>query len=791
MAKGLIIVESPAKAKTIARYVGKGFNVRASNGHIRDLPEKRLGVNIENDFEPTYQAVPNKKKTIAELKKAAQNVKEIYLAGDPDREGEAICWHIAQILKRNDVKFHRVLFQEITKNAVQSAFNQPVEIDMDKVNAQQARRVLDRLVGYKLSPLLWKKVRRGLSAGRVQSVALRLIVDREREINAFVSEESWSVTGLFDGNTPPSFEALLNSKKAKKLKIKTREEANAVLEELKGLDYKISAVESRPVKKNPYPPFITSHLQQQAYNLFGFTVKKTMSLAQGLYEGKDLGDMGTVGLITYMRTDSHRVADTALDEIRNYIQDKFGKEYLPSKPRHFGKSKGAQDAHEAIRPTSAEFHPAKVKSYLNNDEYRLYKLIWDRFTASQMNPAVFESTKIEIAGGDYLFRTQGSVLKFDGFMKAYPYIRNKEEINLPDLKKGEPVDLKKLTPNQHFTKPPSRYTEATLVKELEGKGIGRPSTYASILSVIQNRDYVNKEDGKFFPTDMGLVVTDLLVASFPELLDYNYTAMIELEFNRIEEGRLDWIQSLKDFYARFSDALGKAEMEMKVLKKPPVELDEKCPECSSKMLKREGKYGEFVACSNFPKCKYTREMDGNKPDDANLPDRNCPKCGKKMVMRSGKFGRFLACPDYPGCRTTLNIKEEENGKVIVIEEKTLDENCPKCGSKLTIKKGRYGTFTACSKYPECRYIAAPKTGVNCPEPGCGGEIVQKKSRKGKIFFSCSNYPECKFASWSLPIPEKCPKCGNPYLVVSDSQKEGKVKKCPSKNCDFKETLQDS
>ncbi len=791
MAKGLIIVESPAKAKTIARYVGKDFNVRASNGHIRDLPKSRLGVDIENDFEPTYVVVPNKKKAISDLKKAATNAKNIYLAGDPDREGEAICWHIAQILKKKGVTFHRVLFQEITKTAVKKAFDHPVTVDMDKVNAQQTRRVLDRLVGYKISPLLWKKVRRGLSAGRVQSVALRLIVDRERAIEAFVPEESWSVTGLFEGENPPPFEALLNSKKSKKLKIKTEKESAAILDELKELSYKVSKIETRPVKKNPYAPFITSHLQQQAYMLFGFSVKKTMMVAQKLYEGKDLGEHGTVGLITYMRTDSHRIAKSALEDIRNYIQNKFGKEYLPDSPNQYGKSKSAQDAHEAIRPTSSEYYPEKIKKHLDKDEYRLYKLIWDRFTASQMKPAIFESTKIEVVGGEYLFRTQGSRLKFDGFMKSYPYRKDKQEIELPDIKKGEPLKLHKLTPKQHFTVPPARYTEATLVKELEKKGIGRPSTYASILGVIQNRDYVNKEKGKFFPTNMGTLVTDLLVESFPELLDYNYTAMLEQEFNRIEEGRLNWIDSLKEFYGRFSEDLANAEKNMKVIKKEPVPIDEKCPKCGSQMLKREGRFGEFIACSNFPKCKYTREPEGSQSTDEKIPEKDCPKCGKKMVMKNGKFGKFLACPEYPECKTTLNIVEDSNGKIQILEEKELDEKCPKCGLPLAIKNGRYGAFTACSGYPECRYIPAQKTGVKCPEDNCDGDIVQKKSRRGKIFYGCSNYPDCKFAAWDKPIPESCPKCKNPYLLVKVTKKDGSYKKCPNKDCNYRENIETS
>ncbi len=783
MAKDLVIVESPAKAKTINRFLGDSYRVEASMGHLKDLPVNELGVEIEDGFKPHYVVIEGKEKILNKLKKTAKKSDRVYLAADPDREGEAICWHIAGEIQDNS-EVRRVLFQEITKNSIKEAFENPTSIDMNKVNAQQARRILDRLVGYKLSPLLWKKVQRGLSAGRVQSVALRIIVDREKEIEAFEPEEYWTVKGLFANRESSEFTAKLVKKDDSKIDIGNEREVEKTVEELKELTYNISKLKAKEKKRKPYPPFITSHLQREAHKVFNFSVKKTMMLAQRLYEGKELGGYGTVGLITYMRTDSYRVSKSSVMAMRDYVEGEYGEDYLSSSPRIYKAGEDAQDAHEAIRPTSMEFPPEKIKSHLEKDELKLYKLIWGRFAASQMGPAVYDSTKVELSGGDYLFRAKGSRMKFKGFMEAYPYVRSKKDVILPDLKKGEQVELKDLDPKQHFTKPPARYSEATLVKELENNGVGRPSTYANILTKIQNKDYVSRKKNRFHPSDLGMIVSDLLVENFKDLLDIGYTARMEEVLDKVEEGKVDWVEALKDFYTNFKEDLEKARDEMESLKKPPEPTDQECPKCGAQLMKRTGRFGEFLGCSKYPKCDYTQEIEGSEDEDEELPEIDCPNCEKEMIVKSGRYGKFLACSGHPDCKTTLNLAEKEDGSIELEKNAILDEKCPECGSVLAKKRGGSGTFTACSTYPDCRYIKAQKTGVKCPEEDCEGEIVVKKTRGGKEFYGCDKYPDCEYALWNLPVDRKCPECGFDFLARKERKTKADVIYCPSDDCDY-------
>ncbi|HEY3131825.1 MAG TPA: type I DNA topoisomerase [Acidobacteriota bacterium] len=805
MPKSMVIVESPAKAKTIGKYLGHDFVVKASSGHIKDLPKKTLGVDVEHNYEPTYKIIPGKEKIVNDLRKAAANVAAIYLAADPDREGEAICQHLAEILqtsKRNSKKIYRVLFNEITKSAILNAFERPGQIDAHKVEAQQARRILDRLVGYKISPLLWEKVRRGLSAGRVQSVALRLIVDREREIQAFRPEEYWNFVANLSGANPPPFDAKAVKLDGKKFQVPNQQLADEIEAHLSQVPFKVLSITQKEKKKNPVPPFTTSKLQQEAARKLRFTVKRTMMIAQRLYEGVEVGDEDAAGLITYMRTDSTRVADSALQEVRGFVQQRYGEPYLPSKAVRFKSQKGAQEAHEAIRPTMIDRTPESVKPFLDRDEFRLYDLIWKRFVASQMEPAVFDQTEIDIEAGRVMFKASGAVLKFDGFLKVYQEGRDEEPagepdegeilLQLPQLTEGETLQVNKLTKEQKFTQPPPRYTEATLVKALEEKGIGRPSTYAQIVNVIQNREYANKEEGKFVPTETGMVVTDLLVEHFKEILDYQYTARMEEALDEIEEGKEDWIHALNEFYKEFKKELRLAEKKMQNLKTEEIQTDEVCEKCGNKMVIKWGRFGRFLACSNYPECKNTKELakESSSESKTGAPEieaEPCEKCGKPMVLKKGRFGEFLACSGYPECKNTRKIVSRGGGREVKADIPT-DEKCPKCGQILVIKHGRYGEFTACSNYPECRYIKQQSTGVTCPK--CGKfEVVGKKSKRGKVFYGCSSYPDCDFVLWYKPVPIPCPKCGEKFLLERQTKKEGLIRYCQKEGCNYKQVIE--
>jgi len=797
MAKAMVIVESPAKARTIEKYLGKNYKVCASVGHIKDLPKRTLGVDIKDDFRPTYEIISGKAKIVHDLKKIAHTATEIYLATDPDREGEAICQHLAEELNGTaDHKVYRVQFNEITKSAILHAFENPSTIDQNKVSAQQARRILDRLVGYKVSPLLWQKVRRGLSAGRVQTVALRMIVEREQEIRAFVSEEYWRFTAHLKAKNPPSFEAGAVKHKGKKFKVSNQEAADQLMKELPSADFVVSEVKKKKRKRNPVPPFITSKLQQEASRKLRFSVKKCMIVAQRLYEGVELGDEESVGLITYMRSDSTRVADSALTELREYVQTTYGKLYLPPKPVVYKSKKGSQDAHEAIRPTSVLREPEMIKTFLGRDEYRLYELIWRRFVASQMTPAQFDQTEIEIEANETLFKAVGTVMKFDGFLKLYREGRDDappedDKRPLPEVEEGERLQVEEIVPEQKFTQPPPRYTEATLVKALEEKGIGRPSTYAQILSVITSRDYVNKEERRFVPTETGEVVTELLVLHFGGIFAYDYTAKLEKGLDEIESGKEDWVHTLKEFYKGFSKELQQARKNMKNLKKEETPAGVKCEKCGAEMVIRWGRFGRFVACSSYPECKNTREVTQEGSSDqeiqGGLEERPCEKCGKPMVLKKGRYGEFLACSGYPECKNTKKVIQDK-GEVKVQEAK--DEKCPQCGSQLVQKHGPYGAFVACGDYPDCKYIKQETIDITCPE--CKkGQLARRRSRRGRYFYGCSTFPECKFALWQKPIDVKCPSCGAPYLLERTTKKEGLTHFCNNPECDYKELVEEA
>ena len=817
MSKGLVIVESPGKAKTIQKYLGKGFTVEASLGHVKDLPKSTLGVDITNGFETDYVVIPGKEKVVAKLKKLAASADSIYLAPDPDREGEAIAAHLADELDENGAKrkkapkpkkgepappprIQRVTFNEITKRAVQAAFEQPRAIDQNLVDAQQARRVLDRLVGYQVSPLLWDKVRRGLSAGRVQTVALRLIVEREREIKAFEKKEYWTIDAHLAASKPPAFDARFLGKGEEKIEIPNGEEAEKIRTALEKADWIVRSVDKKERRRNAAPPFTTSKLQQDSSRKLRFSVKRTMMIAQRLYEGVELGEEGSVGLITYMRTDSVRVAPEAITEVREYVGTEYGPTYLPESPNTYKEKKDAQGAHEAIRPTSVVRHPDQIKQYLKEDEFKVYKLIWQRFVASQINPAVFDQTTVDIDaknGADvFWFRVTGSVLKFDGFLKVYEESKEgkdeeDEELKhkLPALEPGQKLTLRELKPEQHFTEPPPRYNEASLVKELEERGIGRPSTYAAILSTIQERQYVQKLGGKFVPTEIGLVVTDLLIENFRDIFDVQYTARLEEELDEIEEGKEKWQDAMADFYKKFQKDLKYAEKHMENIKRMEKPTDEKCELCGSPLVIKWGKHGSFYACSTYEKddpntCKFTKENPINLPDldsadiqETGAAEEYCENCGRVMVLKRGRFGQFMACTGYPDCKTTRRL---DQGKKV--PDIPLDELCPKCGRNMMIRHGRFGEFTACSGYPECKYVKQNFIGVKCPD--CkDGDLVEKRARKGNTFYGCSNYPKCKFTSANKPIAEKCPSCGSEYLVEKNL-KAGPVIACPNKECDY-------
>jgi DNA topoisomerase-1 len=819
LAKGLtslVIVESPAKAKTIQKYLGKGFTVEASLGHVKDLPKSILGVDTSNNFETDYVVIPGKEKVLARLKKLAAGMDSIYLAPDPDREGEAIASHLAGELAENGKKakkakkpkkgepevpprIQRVTFNEITKRAVQAAFEHPRAIDQNLVDAQQARRVLDRLVGYQVSPLLWDKVRRGLSAGRVQTVALRLIVEREREIKAFEKKEYWTIDANLAASKPPVFDARFVGKGEEKIEVTNGEDAEKIRVALEKADWVVRSVDKKERRRNAAPPFTTSKLQQDSSRKLRFSVKRTMMIAQRLYEGVELGEEGSVGLITYMRTDSTRVAPEAIQEVREYVGKEYGAAYLPETPNTYKEKKDAQGAHEAIRPTSAMRHPDQMKPYLKEDEFKVYKLIWQRFVASQINPAVFDQTTVDIDAKNgnevFWFRVTGSVLKFDGFLRVYEESKEgkdeeDEELKhkLPALEAGEKLTLKELKPEQHFTEPPPRFNEASLVKELEERGIGRPSTYAAILTTIQERQYVQKLGGKFTPTEIGLVVTDLLVENFRDIFDLQYTARLEEELDEIEEGKEKWTDALKEFYKKFQKDLKYAEKHMENIKRMEKPTDEKCELCGAPLVIKWGKHGSFYACSTYEKddpstCKFTKENPINLPDldsadvQETTQEEYCENCGRVMVLKRGRFGQFMACTGYPDCKTTRRL---DQGKKV--PDIPLDELCPKCGRNMMIRHGRFGEFTACSGYPECKYVKQNYIGVKCPE--CkDGDLVEKRARKGNTFYGCGNYPKCKFTSAHKPLAEKCTSCGSEYLVEKNL-KAGPVIACPNKECDY-------
>jgi DNA topoisomerase-1 len=727
MEKNLVIVESPAKTKTLKRFLGKDYQLEASLGHVKDLPQKRLGVEVEEDFKPKYVVIPGKKKVIEKLKKEAKNAKRVYLAPDPDREGEAIAWHIAEEIKKSNPHIFRASFNEITREAVLRGIEQAGKIDMNKVNAQQARRILDRLVGYKVSPFLWKTVCRGLSAGRVQSVALRMICERDEEIEKFVPQEYWSITGFFETEKKEVFSADLVKIKGEDLKIENQARAEEILKDLEQKRFEVTLFKTGKRKKLPYPPFITSTLEQDSARRLHFSPKKTMLLAQQLYEGVELGEKGSVGLITYMRTDSVRISDSAKKAAYDFIKENFGTDYLPDKPREYKSKKTAQEAHEAIRPTYLEYAPGEIKKYLSEDQFKLYQLIYNRFLASQMREALYDTTTVEIEGDGYTFRATSSELIFDGFLKVYQEIKeeNGEEekaVKLPILNKGEKLKLLKLDPQQHFTEPKPRFSEASLIKELEANGIGRPSTYAQIVGTIEDRKYVEKEEKKLYPTELGKTVNRILVENFPELFDVGFTAEMEEELDRIEEGEDNWVKVLKDFYTPFKSILEEAEKKMEEIKNTTQEKTEEV----------------------------------------------CDKCGRPMVIRWGRHGRFLACSGFPECKNTKPLNNEKNHLT--------EEKCELCGSFMVVKNGKFGKFLACSKYPECKNTKPYSLGISCPK-GCGGGIVEKKSKRGKIFYGCSNYPKCDFAAWDKPVKENCPQCGANFMVLKETKKKGEYLLC--------------
>jgi DNA topoisomerase-1 len=809
VAKSLVIVESPAKAKTINKFLGRNYLVKASMGHVRDLPTKSLAVDVEKNFKPKYEVVPGRKKVLDELKQVAKSASAIYLAADPDREGEAICWHLAHELKTARKPVHRVMFNEITKRAVAEAFTHPGAIDQRKVDAQQARRILDRLVGYKISPLLWEKVRRGISAGRVQSVALRLVVDREKEIRAFVPVEYWTITARLarpDG-IGPEFPARLAKVDGEKASIPSQETADAIRAELEapGTGYRVAALTRKEKRRNPVAPFTTSKLQQEAARKLRFTARKTMQVAQQLYEGIELGEAGSIGLITYMRTDSTRISPEAQAEVRGFVAERYGAQFLPEHSPVYKSGKGAQEAHEAVRPTSVLREPGQIAAFLTRDQLALYTLIWNRFVASQMRPAVFDTTTVEIAAGRFTFRASGQHMTFAGFMQVYVEGRDEiqpdetrstegeedEERSLPELAEGQALDCRGLDPVQHFTQPPPRYTEATLVKELEEEGIGRPSTYAAILSVIQNRDYVVKTDGKFKPTELGEIVVDLLVESFPRILDPGFTAQMETKLDEIEEGTADWLEAMHEFYGAFTRWLEHAKKKMKNVKAMEEPTDEVCEKCGRTMVIKWGRFGKFLACPGYPECKNTKELPGNgnggpeaggngNGESVAGEGQACENCGKPMVLKRGRFGPFLACSGYPECRTVVKI-----AKAPTPPPEPTDQVCEMCGAPMVIRTGRFGRFYSCSTYPKCKNVKPIPIGVNCPQ--CGAPLAARRTKRGRTFYGCTGYPACEFTTWNRPVPEACPACGAPFLVEKRS-KAGVKLACIKEGCEYSRDL---
>ena len=763
MAKNLLIVESPAKTRTLKKFLGRQYAVEASVGHVRDLVKKDMG--IGPDYEPRYEVLAAKKDVVKKLREAAKLADTVYLAPDPDREGEAIAWHIAEILK--DAKdIRRVTFNEITKRAVLKALENPGTIDLKKVDAQQARRVLDRMMGFRLSPLLWEKVKQGLSAGRVQSVALKMVCDRQAEIDVFQPEEYWNLGADLKSSVPPPFHARLHRVDGKKAEVANGEQAARIVRDLEGGKFVVGKVERKESRQKPLPPFITSRLQQEAARRYGFSVKRTMALAQGLYEGREVGDRGSIGLITYMRTDSPRVADEALQGGREFIASAYGADALPEKPNVYPSKSGAQDAHEAIRPTTFDLPPDAVKDFLKDDEWKLYKLIWDRFIASQMQPAVFDVTQVDIENGRHVLRASGKVLKRPGFLAVYRETPDEDAATaedaegvLPPLNEGETLEKVRVLSEQKFTQPPAQYSEATLVKALEENGIGRPSTYATILSVLTDRDYVERLEGRFRPTALGRLVNGMLQKGFHDILNEGYTAALEGQLDEIEEGRLEWKQAVSDFDLKFSRDLETAGEQMPNVKRDGVPLDETCPEDGWPLIMRFGRYGPFIACSNYPDCKYTRNLEE-------------PAASASPEAGSAAGSGAAAEEEVPPCEI--------------------------CGKPMALKRSRFGTFYGCTGYPECKGIrktgpkpAPPKpTGVPCPE--CGkGEIVEKRSHRGKTFWSCNRYPDCKFSLWKKPVARDCPSCGANFLLEKVTKKAGTQYVCNTEGCGYVEDAEDA
>ncbi len=765
MSKSLVVVESPTKIRTLKKYLGPEFDVAATVGHIKDLPVKKLGISIEDGFKPQYTMVQGKEKVVRALKKAAGNLNDVYLAPDPDREGEAIAWHTAEILKKEGRRFHRVLFHELTQNAIRAAMASPQQLDKPKFESQQARRMLDRLVGYLISPILWQKVQRGLSAGRVQSVAVRMICEREKQIHAFLPEEYWSITAQLEGESPPPFIAKLAKKHNKKFGVSDEKAARAVIKDLEKADFRVEKVVQKTQKKNPFPPFTTSKLQQEAIRRLGFSARKTMIVAQQLYEGVDLGPGEPVGLITYMRTDSTRVAEEAMHEARHLIKDEFGPEYLPPKPRVFKNKKRAQDAHEAIRPTSVAHKPQNIARFLSKDQSALYQLIWQRFVATQMKSALFDRTSVTILASPYTFQASGSLMRFPGFMALYTLSNDKEsrpENNetlaetLPPLSEGMRLKCHRLEPKQHFTQPPPRFSEASLVKELEEKGIGRPSTYATILTTIRGKGYVDLVKRHFKPTELGFIVNDLLIESFPDILNVDFTARMEDDLDRIKEGEIDALAVLETFYDSFKNELERAAKEMHSVKGNGLAVDLNCPSCDQPLMIKVGKSGPFLACSGYPACNFTRNYTRNETGQIQIEqpapdqptDEVCEKCSSPMVQKQGRFGPFLACSSYPACKNTRSAKQEGISKT-------------------------------------------ESTGVKCLEKGCDGELAGKRSKRGRLFYGCTRYPKCTFAVWDKPVPQACPACGTPFLLERSTKRDGPHLKCYNNDCTYKQPLRSS
>jgi DNA topoisomerase-1 len=877
MARSLVIVESPAKAKTINKYLGRDYIVKASIGHVLDLPKKTIGIRLPDEpdeqegppkkkvrakkgskkakvkpvrkpvtlddvkiFEPTLQIINGKLKVINDLRKAANSADAIYLAGDPDREGEAISAHLAMVLSKpskfveqeasaprwkkknakpapeveekaepkkeipptDPKKIFRVTFNEITPKAIRAAFDHPRQVNADLVDAQQARRVLDRIVGYKISPLLWDKVRRGLSAGRVQTVALRLIVEREQEIRAFIPQEYWSIHAMLDAGEPPLFEAKLSKYKGEDIEIHNQEGADVVLAAVNKAKWQVAAVAQKEKKRNPPPPFTTSKLQQAAYNRLRYTAKRTMALAQRLYEGVELGEEGSVALITYMRTDSVNVSSDALAQVRELIPERFGSSYLPEKPNYYKSKKDAQEAHEAVRPTDVSRAPEDVRKYLDDDVFKLYQLIWQRFVASQMLPAIFDQTTIDISAGDYTFRATGSVQKFDGYLRVYqlPVLnadRDDDEKSdegegnaLPRVAEGQTLRLDAIRPEQHFTEPPPRYTEATLVKDLEEKGIGRPSTYAAIISTIVEREYVKKDQGRFTPTMLGERVSVLLVKSFEDVFDVTFTARLEEELDEIEDGKLHWREAVKEFWEKFIVDLDRAGDEM-LSYKAGIPTGKTCEKCGKgELLERISRHGFFLGCSRYPDCDFIQDLSPELGEEGDAENKveYCDNCGKEMAIKRGRFGVFLACTGYPDCKTTRRLVE--GTRIARQPDEPLDEKCPTCESGLVKKHGRFGEFIGCTGYPKCKYTRPITLGIKCPK--CHeGEFVRRGSAgrggRPRIFYGCSRYPDCDFTTPSMPIAEPCPKCGADFIVEKKS-KIGLVRTCIKEGCDWEKLI---